>query len=1653
MPHALMLALRGLDDAGLRREFDKFADKAEGERLSKAGLTSFMRDKGLAHCDAEVERVLERVDKNKDGDIDFGEFRALAQANSDLEKVLQAKHLECILSCYFPRDTTLEDIATMDRAQFSAIVNLSQPAMVQLLVDLAAQLAAVGKAQDGAGGSKFSGELKGGPLEDFYKGVTGVCGPPDADIEKGMREEHTERPDSHVEFSTSNYGVQTTPSKEWALVFEGGSGCAEVEGKESSVIVTGTRGCCKASGLKWLNTGNADPTTLGLKWLAVGDTQPTEGRQLTNSLLADALASKTAAAHPPPLPPPPSSSTSTSPPLPPPPLPRPPPSTTSTSPPPPPNPLTTTPSKEWELVLKQEQQLTKVVDFTKEDLDKFGIADLRSTDFIEACGSFFKPTASTAQILENPRLADALMHKTEFTQQEWDVFGVHGLRMHHFVKSGDSFFRPVGTVAQVDVRVLRPIAHYGDFGEDGRLKWVVDDEIVVGEALTVKFLVKKNSWSDDVREEKKEIAKDTEGEVLEFNAEGAAKIAFREPVSKEHWVSSDQFYRLFPLPNARDTPIQRRVKLARLRRCDVLALVLYTGPMFVLYNALLRSFGFCGAVAADIEFASDEFWAQWKAVDIESWVKSSGHKFTNTIHALASAIKKLQGLAAEEPSTRLYRGLGGLDVAAFVASCGFTDKAFMSTTKDRKIALGYSGVHKGLVGTILCIETSTTNNGAVISEFSQYPGEEETVWNACSFLQHLPGREELVLPPGGGVVRIFHVLVSANSRAETVEELEGRRKRVVVQVLDTLHADVCRAVDAAVKTADFKARLAEERFWAAKKDDFINSIKDESAARVAMYKVLPDGAYAAIEVLGEAVSKGLALPLLANAKLRLWLEDPSLDLQDMGEVGASSYLGLNAAQGRRLAKRRLLLQDSSAAGRIDGVGHIVVEDRLGRMGSPCTATAALALEDCRERRLVTGAGAAALERKDPYTHETPLIAQVQLGEYENVKRLLQAGADPNAATAGGERALLIAAKEGREDLVELLAGFKAEVNVRYAEKNTVLHWASKVGHHAAVQALLKAGADTEAKDSVIEWTSLHYASYSGHLAVVQALVKAGADIEAKENGGETSLHKASARGHPEVVQTLMEGGADVAAKTNRGETALDVAEKYCQDEVKMEEVKTVFARHSLLMAARVGTAEFVAEHIAREGTDLAARDKRGMTALTLACVKLGTESGLAVGRWVRVTVTFTADNIEAKEVPKGSLGKVAQINEEDGSAYIYFEGLDPAQWVFKSNFSNISVVLQEDELKRQVELAELVAMLIAPTQAAGALDEPNDEGATALMHACVAGLCGVVELLVAAGANLDLINKLNKTALDLTLQNPLRIDGDKMAAVVGVLCKHSLRAAAQVGDAELVAEHIAREGADLAARDGCGRTALVVACAHGHEPAAAQLVAPTHAAGALDVVGSDGFSALLWAEERGLDGVAQSLRECGAAAVRRPAFALFRGEAGAVQVDVKERTVTFTGSTATVRSAMRCPLGGKGYYELEILERDSRGYGFATNAFEFVLGPPKAGVGDHHSWCVNGNTQLKWHDLGKEPYECSWQAGDVIGLACDLDKMQMHVSVNGSFAVPNGLVFQLAPDAVGDGLFAAFSGQTGKVRFNLGEADFRHAPPAADCQEYVAFDG
>jgi hypothetical protein len=177
-----------------------------------------------------------------------------------------------------------------------------------------------------------------------------------------------------------------------------------------------------------------------------------------------------------------------------------------------------------------------------------------------------------------------------------------------------------------------------------------------------------------------------------------------------------------------------------------------------------------------------------------------------------------------------------------------------------------------LVGTVLCIETSTTNNGATIADFSQYPGEEETVWNACSHVQRRPGMDEVVVTEEGKIVKIINVLVSANSKAESVEELEGRRKRVVESVLDTLHADVSGIVDALAASPEFKARVSQDP-RPDLKDRFIESIRREITAQIAVYKGMPDSAFSSIGVFGDAVVDALGLELLVLSKYHVWLAD------------------------------------------------------------------------------------------------------------------------------------------------------------------------------------------------------------------------------------------------------------------------------------------------------------------------------------------------------------------------------------------------------------------------------------------------------------------------------------------------------------------------------------------------------------------------------------------------------------------------------------------------------------------------------------------------------------------------------------------------------------------------------------------------------------
>jgi ankyrin repeat protein len=88
---------------------------------------------------------------------------------------------------------------------------------------------------------------------------------------------------------------------------------------------------------------------------------------------------------------------------------------------------------------------------------------------------------------------------------------------------------------------------------------------------------------------------------------------------------------------------------------------------------------------------------------------------------------------------------------------------------------------------------------------------------------------------------------------------------------------------------------------------------------------------------------------------------------------------------------------------------------------------------------------------------------------------------------------------------------------------TPLMRASENGNLQAVRALLKNGADLNAK-MIYGNTALMLAAKKGHLEVVEALLSAGADVNAPT--AHTALTLAAAGGHLDVVKTLLSAGAD-----------------------------------------------------------------------------------------------------------------------------------------------------------------------------------------------------------------------------------------------------------------------------------------------------------------------------------------------------------------------------------------------------------------------------------------------------------------------------------------------------------------------------------------------
>jgi ankyrin repeat protein len=90
-----------------------------------------------------------------------------------------------------------------------------------------------------------------------------------------------------------------------------------------------------------------------------------------------------------------------------------------------------------------------------------------------------------------------------------------------------------------------------------------------------------------------------------------------------------------------------------------------------------------------------------------------------------------------------------------------------------------------------------------------------------------------------------------------------------------------------------------------------------------------------------------------------------------------------------------------------------------------------------------------------------------------------------------------------------------------------LHIASDLGQAETVLVLVKAAADSNAKNSYNE-TPLYMATYRGHIDITQTLLTNGTNVDARTDTGKALLHFAAGNGHTGIVRMLLEKDADLA---------------------------------------------------------------------------------------------------------------------------------------------------------------------------------------------------------------------------------------------------------------------------------------------------------------------------------------------------------------------------------------------------------------------------------------------------------------------------------------------------------------------------------------------
>ncbi|MGG4103452.1 ankyrin repeat domain-containing protein [Paenibacillus lautus] len=196
-----------------------------------------------------------------------------------------------------------------------------------------------------------------------------------------------------------------------------------------------------------------------------------------------------------------------------------------------------------------------------------------------------------------------------------------------------------------------------------------------------------------------------------------------------------------------------------------------------------------------------------------------------------------------------------------------------------------------------------------------------------------------------------------------------------------------------------------------------------------------------------------------------------------------------------------------------------------------------------------------LEKEEVQNMDHELIEYAEQGNTEQVRQLLQSGANINATDEQGRTAVMAATYHNHVGTVEALIQAGADINIRDHQLNNVFLYAGAEGMMEILRLAIEADADVTLTNR-FGGTALIPASDRGHVEIVQELLtRTDIDVNHINNLNWTALLEAVILGdgseqYQRIVKLLLEHGADAGLPDGNGVTPLQHARERGYQEIE-----------------------------------------------------------------------------------------------------------------------------------------------------------------------------------------------------------------------------------------------------------------------------------------------------------------------------------------------------------------------------------------------------------------------------------------------------------------------------------------------------------------------